>query len=334
MYKNVHIIGVGTYHPKKELKNQYFVEHFKKYKLEDYAEALMDKLGRDTRTIAEEGENGISMALKASRKALHNAEISVSDIDMIISVSDTPEYLSPCCALLIKNQLNAKNANAIFDMNSNCTGMLTAIDVASRYLKTDNKYKRILVVGSLLISKFAREDDIVAFGCSADGAAAIVLEKREENEEKGFLGSRMYTDDSYHWSITMPGCGMSNILDMNIDNENKKMVWKPFDFSFLSEKWTETITKLLRDYNYETKDVTHYLMSQFSRADIELTVTKLGTDMGKAIFVGNRYGYTGCTSPIMALEDKLNEEHFNKDDLIVFCSVASGYSICALLYKW
>lgn len=334
MYNNTHIVGVGTYHPKTKVGNQHFINHFKNYQLEEHAIALMDKLGRETRTFAEEGETSITMAVEAAKAALKNSKLSAGDIDMIISVSDTPEYLSPCCALLIKNKLQAVNAHGVFDMNSNCIGMLTAMDTASRYLKTDEKYKRVLIVGSLLISPQARMDDMVAYACTGDGAAAVILERREETQERGLLGSRFFTDDSYYWSITMPGCGMSKVADKAINPEDKKMLWKPFDFSFLSEKWTELITNLLTDRGYNPENVSHYLMSQFSKADLEITMTSLGTDMNDSIFVGNKYGYTGCTSPIMALDDRLKLEPFSHDEIVVFCSVASGYSMAALLYKW
>jgi 3-oxoacyl-[acyl-carrier-protein] synthase-3 len=75
-------------------------------------------------------------------------------------------------------------------------------------------------------------------------------------------------------------------------------------------------------------------MSQFSKADLELTMERLGTDMRDTIYIGNKYGYTGCTSPIMALDDRLKTELFKDDDIVIFCSVASGYSMTALLYKW
>lgn len=334
MYKNVHITGVGAYHPKKKVDNSYFIDHFKGYQLEEHAAALMDKLGRETRTLAAEEETTLTMAFEAAKKALESSKLSAADIDMIISVSDTPEYLSPCCALLIKNRLEAVNAHAVFDMNANCIGMLTAMDTAARYLKTDEKYRRILIVGSLLISPQARLDDMVAYACTGDGAAAVVLEKKEQSEERGLLGSRMFTDDSYHWSITMPGCGMSKVADSSIHPEDKKMLWKPFDFSFLSEKWTDLITTLLSDYGFRSEDVSHYLMSQFSKADLELTMTSLGTNINKSTFIGNKYGYTGCTSPIMALNERLKLSSFDKNDIVVFCSVASGYSMAALLYKW
>ena len=175
---------------------------------------------------------------------------------------------------------------------------------------------------------------MVLFGCSADGAAAVILERRDEEEERGLLGSRMFTDDSYHWAVTIPSCGMSNIYDSNIEPEDKKALWKPFDFSFLAEKWNETIRKLLQEYKYEPKDVTHYFLSQFSKVDIELTLNELNSDISKATFVGNKYGYTGNTSPIMALDDRLKYKKFNKNDLVIICSVGAGYTIGALLYKW
>jgi 3-oxoacyl-[acyl-carrier-protein] synthase-3 len=334
MFHNVHIIGVGSYHPQTKVDNQYFIDHFKSYQLEDHTVALLNKLGRETRTLASKGETSLTMAVEAALVALSNSGLTSGDIDMIISVSDTPEYLSPCCALLIKNKIHAENAHAVFDMNSNCIGMLTAMDTAARYLKTDEKFKRVLIVGSLLISPQARLDDMVAYACTGDGAAAIILEKRDELEERGLLGSRMFTDDAYYWSITMPACGISMIADEAIRNEDKKMVWKPFDFSFLSDQWSSLITTLLSDFGYRPDEVAHYFMSQFSKADLALTMKQLGTDMKETIYIGNKYGYTGCTSPIMALDDRLQSEKFNADDLVIFCSVASGYSMTALLYKW
>ena len=334
MYQNVHIVGVGSYHPKKKVENQFFIDHFRRYQAEEHAEQLFKKLGRQTRTVAEENETSLSMAVKAANRVLSNTGLSPEDIDMIISVSDTPEYLSPCCALLIKNQLQAVNAHAVFDINANCIGMLTAMDTAARYLKTDNKFHKVLIVGALLISTQAREDDMVAYGCTGDGAAAIILERREEEESRGLLGSRMFTDDQYYWSITMPACGISKISDNSISSEDRKMLWKPFDFSFLSDRWSELITQLLNDHNYSPEDTAHYFMSQFSYSDLELTMDRLGVGMERATYIGNQYGYSGCTSPIMALDDRLSQEPFKMNDLSIFCSVASGYTMTALLYKW
>lgn len=334
MFKNVYIEGVGSYHPSRIVGNEYYVNHFKKYGMEEHAIALMEKIGRERRTLSEENETSITMSVEAAKKAIKHAKLESKDIDAIISVSDTPEYLTPCCALMLKNMLQASNVTNVFDINNDCIGMLTGIDIAVRYLKTDKKYKRILVVGALNISPFARENDLVVYGCISDGAAAVVLVVKEEKEERGFLGSRMYTDDTYNDTIRFPVCGLSNIANKDIEPEDMKMVWNPFDFSFLSEKWSELIIGLLKENGYSEEDVTHYFMSQFSKFDVGLTMENLGASFEQATFIGHKYGYTGCTSPIMALDDRLKREEFNKGDISIFCSVAAGYTMAALLYKW
>lgn len=334
MFRNVYIEGVGSYHPSVIVGNDYYANHFKKYGLEEHAIGLMEKVGRERRTLADENETSITMSVEAAKKAIKKAKLEPKDIDAIISVSDTPEFLTPCCALMIKNLLQADRVTNVFDINNDCIGMLTGIDIAARYLKTDKKYKRILVVGSMHISPFAKEDDLVVYGCISDGAAAVVLVVKEEEEERGFLGSRMYTDDTYNDTIRFPACGLSNIPNKDIEPEDKKMQWNPFDFSFLSEKWSELIIGLLQEHGYSESDVTHYFMSQFSKFDVGLTMEKLGASFDQATFVGHKYGYTGCTSPIMALDDRLKREEFNKEDISIFCSVAGGYTMAALLYKW
>ena len=51
----------------------------------------------------------------------------------------------------------------------------------------------------------------------------------------------------------------------------------------------------------------------------------------KYVFVGDKYGYTGVSSPIMALNEVW--DNIGEGGYLVFCSVAAGYSMNAVLYK-
>lgn len=334
MFRNVLISGVGSYNPEKEVKNDEVINHFKKYQLDEHVSNLLDKLGRDIRKQDDGSETMIGMGVKASVDALKNAGLNPEDIDMIISATDTPQYLMPSCALMIRNELKANNATSVFDLNNNCVGMISAIDVASRYLKTDKKFRRALIVGSLHVSPFAKEDDMITYSIVGDGAAAVVLEVKEEEQERGLLATRMFTDDNYNDTIRFPECGLQNIADDDLKSYDRMMQWKPFDFSFLSDKWSELVVTLLDENEYKPKDVSHYFMSQFSKDDINVTLEKLGNNRDQATFIADKYGYTGSASPIMALNERLKNEKFEEEELIVFCSVAAGYTMQVLSYKW
>lgn len=47
--------------------------------------------------------------------------------------------------------------------------------------------------------------------------------------------------------------------------------------------------------------------------------------------MGDQYGYTGVSSPIMALNEIWDD--LGQEGYLVFCSVAAGYSMNAVLYK-
>lgn len=109
------------------------------------------------------------------------------------------------------------------------------------------------------------------------------------------------------------------------------MAWNPFDFGFLSDNWTKIIKELLEDNHVDVGEIQYFLFSQFSDADNLLTLEKLGASKEKYVFVGDKYGYTGVSSPIMALNEVW--EDIPEEGYLLFCSVAAGYSMNAVLYK-
>jgi 3-oxoacyl-[acyl-carrier-protein] synthase III len=332
--RNVKIIGVDIYHPENKITNEYYIEHFRKLGIE--VEGLLNHLGRSERFQIEKDsdESSLSMAVKASLKALDNAKITADMLDIIVFVSDYPEYLMPSNSLIIHNKLKAVNANTIFDMNGNCIGMITAFDQVSRYMKGNNQMKYALITGAIMPSKFAREDDAVFYPTVGDGASAVVLECSEEDIERGFIDCCYKADSSLCQNILFPACGMSKILDESISNYDKKVQWIPHDVSYFSDEWLKLILTVLNRNNTKLDDINHFLFSQFSKADILATMDKLGLGYDKFTFIADKYGYMGCSSPIFALYDAMKKNKIQKGDKVIFCSVGSGYSMAAVLYQF
>lgn len=331
-FQNVIIKEVAIHHPDKEVGNQFYIDHFKKKNID--ITGLFNHLGRDKRYHISNPneENSLTMATKAAKKVLNQGKIKASEIDMIVFVSDSPEYLMPSNALMLHHKLAAVNAHITYDMNGNCIGMLTAIDQISRYLQSNRKIKRALVTGSIMPSFYGRNDDTVYYPTVGDGASAIVLESVEDEKKAGFIDSDFYVDSTMCEKILFPACGMSKILDENINTYEKKVSWIPHDVSYFSDQWKKLINKILDRNNVKVSDVEHFLFSQFSKADIMATLDKLDISHEKATFVADRYGYVGCSSPIFALNQAYKEKKILKNKPIVFCSVGSGFSMSAILY--
>ncbi len=332
-YENINIISTGTYHPKNKVDNGYFIEHFNKLGME--VSGLLKHLEREYRYLSDDpDETVISMGYRASVKALQEAGIEIGDIDLLVFATDTPEYTSPANAVKVLDMFGGAKIKMAYDTNTNCLGMVTAIDQASRILMTNKRFKRALVVGGILFSSVSNQYDIVSYSNFGDAAAAVVLEKVEEEERRGFIDSVHLAQTSESNYILMPKVGFSKLIRDGIENEeDKKWSWEPFDGSFISDAWVDLIHELTEDNDMAPSDIDHLIFSQFTIPDARLALEKLGLEEDRTTYIGNEYGYTGTTSPILALDRAIKSERVKKGDYVTLASMGSGSLISVLLFK-
>lgn len=332
-FENINLISTGVYHPKNKVDNQYFINHFNSLGME--VSGLLKHLERESRFLSDvPDETVITMGYEASIRALKEADIDIQDIDLLVFATDTPEYTSPTNAVKVLDMFGGVKIQMAYDTNTNCLGMLTAIDQASRIMMTNKRFKKALVIGSILFSSVSSKNDIISYSNFGDAAAAVVLEKSIEDEKRGFLDSVHVSQTSESKNILMPKIGFSKVIRDGIENEeDNKWSWEPFDGSFISDAWVELINELTDDNGLKPSDINHLIFSQFTLPDTRLTLEKLGLDESRTTYVGNEYGYTGTTSPILALDRALKTKKINSGDYITLASMGSGSLISALLFR-
>jgi 3-oxoacyl-[acyl-carrier-protein] synthase-3 len=334
-YKNVNIIGTGIYHPSKKVYNDYYIKHFKKFGKD--ITNFLDNLGRKERYLVDnDRENALTMSIEASKKALQNAGISANQLDAIVFSSDTPEYLSPSNAVMINHELKASNAHTVYDLNSNCVGMIVAMDQISRYMKTSKNIKYALVAGGLLVSSIARSDCKYTYPASGDGGAAVVLECVEEDIQRGVLDSKYCTKSEYYNTIVSPSCGLTKARLNSTSEYDKKQQWTPFHLDFFALEWSKAIYEFESTYNFSTDEIEYFFLSQYSKQFIMETAKLLNIKnyWDKFTYIGDKYGYTGTTSPMFALHETIQNKKIKENSKAVFCSVGAGVAMCSLLYQF
>lgn len=171
-FKNVGIVGLGSYVPER------IVTNFDLEKMVDTSdEWIKSRTGIEERRFAAEDQATSDLAVEASKKALEKAGLTAEDIDFIILATGTPDYLIQSTACIVQEKLGAKNA-AAFDLNAACSGFVYALTMGTALIKS-NMYKRVLVIGTEVLSRVVDMQDrntCVLFG---DGAAAAVLAEVE-----------------------------------------------------------------------------------------------------------------------------------------------------------
>lgn len=148
------IIGTGSYVPGKILTN----DDLSRMLGEDINEFVSQVIGIRERHVCAEDESTADLAEAASLKALAAAGITPEQLDLIILATDTPEQLSPATSVVVQHRIGAKNAGT-FDVNCACSGFVTALDTASKFIIADADYKYVLVIGAYAMSKYLDWND-------------------------------------------------------------------------------------------------------------------------------------------------------------------------------
>jgi 3-oxoacyl-[acyl-carrier-protein] synthase-3 len=166
--KNVGIIGVGHYMPKRKLTN------FDLEKMVDTTnEWIITRTGIRERRVAGTHERNSHLAVKAARQALKNAKLDSHQVDLIIVATISPDTAFPSVACLIQKEIHARQAAAM-DIGAACSGFLYGITTAKHYIQ-NGMFKNALVVASEKITPYLDWTDRSTCVLFGDGAGACVL---------------------------------------------------------------------------------------------------------------------------------------------------------------
>lgn len=323
------IRGTGLYVPEKVVRNQFFNDMYKRD---------IDTFLREQRNIFERRymapEQATSdLIVPAAIEAMKNAMVTASEIDLIVVATDTPDYLSPSTAAVVQYKLGAKNAGT-FDINSACAGFVTAVDLASKYIIADKKYKNILVVGAYGMSKYLNFDDFRIATLFADGASAAIIQPSKD--ESGVLASELYTDGQYHdyMGIYAGGTHMP-ITHQVVENKGHLLNFaKKIPIETNGTHWPRLTNKLLDRIHKRPEDIKLFCLTQININSINEALDNLKLPRHLSHNIMDRYGYTGSAAVGMCLADAVRKQKLKKGDLVVMLGSGGGLSMAALAMEW
>ena len=275
-----------------------------------------------------------NILIKGIDNCIKKSKINMEDIEMLVFCSDTPEYLIPSNALKLTGLYGEKlqNVNIAFDMNSNCTSMLQGMNVVSKYMQgTDISHA--LVVGCFCISPIALWGDTVVYANFADAAACVLLSTEEEEEQRGFIDTKVYINAMFHHLVTYPKCGMSKVPLKKIEPNEKRLEWQTFSMDDVPQNISILIKAVLEKNHLTTEDIDYYIFSQLSDAYNMETLKLLDVSEEKYHFVGGEYAYTGNTCPILC-RNRMWDLYAKKGNKLIMCTMGAGFSLIVQLYEF
>lgn len=325
LVRNVKIIGTGSYVPETVYTNEYLETI-----LPTNAEWVVENVGIKERHIAASNQATSDLAVIAGQRAIDNAGLKNTDIELIIVATATPDRKAPSTAAFVQHKLNAYNA-AAFDLAAVCSGFLFGMSVASQYIAS-GVYNNILVIGADTFSKITdwSRRDAIFFG---DGSGAAVV--TSANVIEGFLAYRLYTDTTNEMlGFTIPGGGSEMPLNAdNLDQQYFQMNGK-LVYSSATVALPKAINQVLEDTGLSINDIDLMIPHQPSIRILKKTAEIIGLPFEKVMTNMDKYANTsGATIPILL--DEVNKSgKLKKGNIVLFAAVGSGWTYGASIIKW
>jgi 3-oxoacyl-[acyl-carrier-protein] synthase-3 len=141
------------------------------------SEWIVRRTGIRERRYAAPDERTSDLAVQAARRALTDAGLQPSDVDLVLVATMTPDELTPNTAPLVADALGI-GAGA-YDVGAACTGWLSALSTGAALIET-GRNDAVLVIGAETLSRVTNMDDKRTASLFGDGAGAVVLSAEGE----------------------------------------------------------------------------------------------------------------------------------------------------------
>ncbi len=180
-FKQVGIAGMSACVPANIIRNYNYTKNFS---TED-AKEITDKTGILERRFALPGVTASDLCFHAAEKLIADLSIDKSEIDLLVFVSQTPDYRMPATSILLQNRLGLSMRTMAFDLSLGCSAFVYALSVVYSIMEKSMFRKALLLDGETRSRIYSPKDRKTAF-LFGDGGAAALIEKGDHFGESFF----------------------------------------------------------------------------------------------------------------------------------------------------
>ncbi len=329
---NPYISGTGFYLPPRIVTNDELSTY-----MDTSDEWIQERTGIKERHYVEEGEGPSDIAIPAAKQALNMAGLKVSDIDLIIFATSTPDFYAPGSGCLLQEKM-VFNEIVALDIRVQCSGFIYGLSIAEQYIRTGT-FKNILLIGAEVQSTAmdltnTGRDTAIIFG---DGAGAAIISATDE--DRGVLSTHMHSEGKYLKELWLESpasnAGYPRINKEALDEGKQflKMNGKEV-FRHAVTRFPEVINEALEANNLTSENIDLLIPHQANLRITQMVQKRLSLRNEQVFSNIHKYGNTTAATIPIALAEAFNEGKIKDGDLLVLASFGSGFTWASAIMKW
>jgi 3-oxoacyl-[acyl-carrier-protein] synthase-3 len=320
-FKGVGITAMSAAVPKHIINNYEYTEFFPA----DEVKEVVDKIGVFERRFTDASTCSSDLCYAAAEKLLNDNQIDRSEIDLLVFISQTPDYRMPATSVILQHRLGLPNTTIAFDINLGCSAFIYGMSVVYAMMERSGLRKALILDGETRSKVYSAKDRRTAFIFGDAGVAALV-ERDEKFAESIFS---LNSDGSRENLIKINAGGYRNpstpetlkekVVDEygNIRSEEHGYMNGGDVFTFVNREVPRDIKNLL-EYTQRDKDSFDYLIFHQANNFINTHVAKkLKLDTSKIPSTIEKFGNTSSVSVPLTIVSELKDKMAGEKSLLM-----------------
>ena len=308
-YEGVGITAMAAAVPRTVIKNYEYTQYFPAEEVKE----VVDKVGIYERRFADENTCASDLCFAAAEKLIEDNHIDRSEIDLLIFISQTPDYRMPATSVILQERLKLGNSTIAFDINLGCSAFMYGMSVVFALMQQKGIRKALILDGETRSKVYSPKDRRTAFLFGDGGVAALV----ERNERFGKSYFSLNSDGSREGLIKVDAGGYRKMSSMetvrervvdeygNIRSEEQGYMHGGDVFNFVIREIPRDIKALL-EYTGMDKDSFDYMVFHQANNFINSYLAKkLKLDTSKIPSTIAKYGNTSSVSVPLTIVSEL-----------------------------
>lgn len=288
---------------------------------------ITERTGIKSRFIANSLETTSSLAIKAAKLAILEANIDAQQIDLIICATSTPDRTFPATATLIQAELGI-NVCIAFDIQAVCSGFVYGLGVVDAMLKA-GQGTRALLIGADTFSRILDWSDrgtSVLFGDGA-GAAIIEVQDKDSANGKGILASCLRADGRFAGILNVDSGASMGARIGKLRMEGQAV------FRHAVTNISEAIVSCCEQAGRRIDEIDWFVPHQANRRILDGVAKKLQIPEAKVVVTVDVHGNTSAASVPLAFSVAKADGRIKAGDLVLFEAMGGGLTWGATLVQ-
>lgn len=298
----------------------------------DYGQ-FVSTTGIERRRKADSKICSSDLCIAAAEKLIAELHWDKKEIDAIVFVTQTSDYILPATSNIIQQRLGLSENCYALDISLGCSGWVYGLSVLAALMQSGTIRKGLLLAGDTLL-KFCSAEDKSTYPLFGDAGTVTALEYTVGSGAMKFcmhsdgLGSEaiIIRNGGYRQPVVPESFMMKSHGEGIVRNELNLELDGMSVFSFGISKAPKVVDSLIERFKLDKDSIDYYLFHQANLFMNEKIRKKLKLVPERVPYSLRDFGNTSCASIPLTMVTQISEELRNKQLTHIGCGFGVGLS--------